>query len=363
MDALPDLIGQIYEAALLPSLWAATFDRIARLTEHDGAIVFCTDGKDSTFIASDIFQPIASFVVSCRLVTENSLFKRFIANNYDGFLTIEDLYTLEEWRADPFFNLIARRFDVNFGTGTVIRSPTAHNVIVRFNRRFSGEPTTREIATRLDALRPALARATLLASQEALKEARTAVMALNAIGMPAAALTKTGKVVIANASFEAYTDFFRPAAFGRLSLANPNLDLQFVAALATLSEKDASVGSRSLPVPSNGDRPPLVVHLIPIFRQAHDLFATAQTLLLITPLKRPNLPPHYLLHGLFDLTAAESKLVQQLLAGDDLNSIALANNLQIGTVRKRLKSVLLKTGTHRQADLVALLSGFPALPR
>jgi DNA-binding CsgD family transcriptional regulator len=58
---------------------------------------------------------------------------------------------------------------------------------------------------------------------------------------------------------------------------------------------------------------------------------------------------------LFDLTAAESRLVCALAEGRNLGEIAAEAGNSIHTVRTQLKSALAKTGTARQAELVALL--------
>jgi DNA-binding CsgD family transcriptional regulator len=54
----------------------------------------------------------------------------------------------------------------------------------------------------------------------------------------------------------------------------------------------------------------------------------------------------------FHLTHAEARLVVQLVQGTSLRSSAQALGVKYETVRSYLKSAFLKTGTHRQAELV-----------
>jgi DNA-binding CsgD family transcriptional regulator len=54
----------------------------------------------------------------------------------------------------------------------------------------------------------------------------------------------------------------------------------------------------------------------------------------------------------FDLTPAQARLVVHLVAGTSLRSCAKALGIKYETARSYLKSVFLKTGTHRQAELV-----------
>lgn len=67
---------------------------------------------------------------------------------------------------------------------------------------------------------------------------------------------------------------------------------------------------------------------------------------------------------LFGLTQAEALVAVQLVMALSLKQIAGRQDIALGTVRRHLKSILLKTNTHRQAELVALLtrlSGIPSL--
>ena len=54
----------------------------------------------------------------------------------------------------------------------------------------------------------------------------------------------------------------------------------------------------------------------------------------------------------FDLTPAQARLVVHLTAGHSLRSSANALGVTYETVRRHIKEVFQKTGTHRQAELV-----------
>jgi len=54
----------------------------------------------------------------------------------------------------------------------------------------------------------------------------------------------------------------------------------------------------------------------------------------------------------FDLTPAEVRLVVDLVMGTSLKSSAKARGVSYETVRRQIKSVFRKTGTHRQSELV-----------
>ncbi|HVI15377.1 MAG TPA: helix-turn-helix transcriptional regulator [Pseudolabrys sp.] len=58
------------------------------------------------------------------------------------------------------------------------------------------------------------------------------------------------------------------------------------------------------------------------------------------------------LQNRFDLTPAEVRLVVDLVTGTSLKSSAKTRGVGYETVRRQLKSVFRKTGTHRQSELV-----------
>ena len=55
------------------------------------------------------------------------------------------------------------------------------------------------------------------------------------------------------------------------------------------------------------------------------------------------------------LTVAEARLAAALAQGMSLKDYAAAAGIAEGTARVQLKSVFARTGTHRQAELVALI--------
>ena len=61
------------------------------------------------------------------------------------------------------------------------------------------------------------------------------------------------------------------------------------------------------------------------------------------------------LRAAFGLSKAEARLALYLAAGASLASMAEAFDVKLTTIRSQLQQVFSKTGTSRQAELVALL--------
>ena len=68
-----------------------------------------------------------------------------------------------------------------------------------------------------------------------------------------------------------------------------------------------------------------------------------------------NEPPTSVLARLYGLTDAEARLLQALIVGKKLETVAEDNGVSMNTVRSHLKQVFRKTGTNRQPELVSLV--------
>ncbi len=69
------------------------------------------------------------------------------------------------------------------------------------------------------------------------------------------------------------------------------------------------------------------------------------------------------LRDLYGLTPAQAALAALIVDGQSLSEAALALGVAVGTVRARMKQILERTGTRRQAELVRLILTGPAVLR
>jgi DNA-binding CsgD family transcriptional regulator len=84
-------------------------------------------------------------------------------------------------------------------------------------------------------------------------------------------------------------------------------------------------------------------------------------LCLIVPLDHRRMATASQLMQLFGLSAAEARLARALAAGETLEFYAVESDLKLPTVKSQLRAVFEKTGTDRQAALVRLIVGIPAM--
>lgn len=127
----------------------------------------------------------------------------------------------------------------------------------------------------------------------------------------------------------------------RLVLGHLGDDEKLKAALGRLGKK-AFLSSRR-----RSDRRPYLVSIAPTTMG-----------MAVTFFDREELPEPLLiaLRGWFDVTRAEAALMVELGEGKTPNEIAELRGVTIATVRSQLRSVFMKTGTRRQAEVAALVA-------
>lgn len=186
---------------------------------------------------------------------------------------------------------------------------------------------------------------------------RAATEALGLLGLPAAALGPRGQPLAANRLFEELMPMVARERGERLAFADAGADALFAEALARPVAAPAADAVRLIPIRARGERPPMIVHVIPVRGAASDVFAGASVIFVVSPLKPQAVPNAEVLQGLFDLTPAEARVARGIGECRTVDAIAESFGLSRETIRSQLKAVLGKTGLSRQADLVALLAG------
>lgn len=189
--------------------------------------------------------------------------------------------------------------------------------------------------------------------------------ALDSVPRAIVLLNSGGAVVYANAA----ADRLLSAADG-LSVSGGRLEATSPGARKSLDRllRDAADAPfrtrhqrRLTKVPRISGRHPYVVRAAPIestpdIADVNDLPESPRLLVTISdPEDRHPVPTAGELQVIYGLTPAEANLAVELSGGATLARVAERQGIAVSTVRKYLRSVFDKTGTHRQAELVQRL--------
>lgn len=349
---ITDIVDDLYEAAFISERWPAVLTRIAEAAQSKGGGLFLfADGQPVRGRAIPPLQALMDEVISSGALRLSAATMRMSSVLPASFVDVDSFVTADEIRDDPV-RIRLRAHGLGAHACAAIPMPNGEIAMFVFQRGLQDGAHRPENLALLDGLRPDMARASLAASRLMLEQARNTVDALAMIGLPAAVLAVNGRVRVTNALFDQETTLFVATAFGGVALANPESNRLFQLALRATSGAPAL---RSIPA-HNALPPPVVLHVLPLKRAAHDLFGGGDLLVVATAISASALVPSpTILTGLFDLTSAEVKLATALTRGMSLKAAAAEAGLQVSTVRTYLNRIFRKTGTNQQSQLIALL--------
>lgn len=347
------LIERIYEAAFQPECWLSVLQEAGELVRSPAGIVFIFDDlrpvqhKATPDVVEIAHLSIKNWQDSPRVTYVQM--KAFV-----GFVVLNDYFPPELMAVDPCRRHLAEAgFDGEIAAAFPL--PTGEMIVYDFVRRNSDGHHVEADVVILNTLLPHLARAGLMSAQIGLERARATTATLQSIGLPAAVLTSRGRVISTNALFESLTNLFMPVAFGRLAVADIGANRLLQEAIET--GLFATERVRSIPIGEKEGREPCVVHILPLQRSAHG----GDLVIAVSALRRSSLVPSpQVLMGLFDLTPAETRFAIGLTSGVSLRDVSQSLGLTESSGRTYLARVFEKTGTHRQAELITLLSSTQA---
>ena len=353
----PTLIDQIYEAAVIPELWADICDRLAQSVNSFSASVITLDGNQNyRWISSKHIHEAMDNFSRSPLRFANVRPMRHLNQAPFSYLRDSDVMTEEELESDPIYNEFMRPLGLGWTIGDVIQEPSGHLIVFDIIRQTDRGPFDLGDVATLNQLKPTLSRAALLSSRMAFKQAATITQALSLVGLPSVVVGDNGSVIGMNPEMEALHPRIRAGARNRISIGDSQANGLLQDALGQLG-LGRLPSLHSIPVAADQEDSAMVLHLLPVKRNARDIFAKSAAVLVATPVGEVGPPDLRVICGLFDLTAGEARVAREIAVGTSVEDIAKKTGLTLQTVRTYLKLIFSKTGTSRQSQLTALLSG------
>jgi DNA-binding CsgD family transcriptional regulator len=357
MPSLNDqFIDRIYAAAVITDLWPSLLDEVALYGASAGAALLTRTHRGwlGWLLSNGLADP--SFL---REATPSQSAPH--VNVATGFVADHVLFPDErDYQSHPYVARYAAPNGLYRSATTLVALPGGATAVVMLMRGAGAPAFSDAEIGQLDALRPHLARAAMLAARWARETLRTAVQALEILGLPAAVVGADGRMLLANGRFEQLKGHIRWLARDRFAFVDPRA----ARALATGLERAEGLAAGGISIALRGDaaRRPAIAHLLPVCGEARDLFTGGLSLLVIDELGQGELDAA-LVQRFFDFTPAEAEVAAQLLQGRSVDEIADHRGVGRDTVRAQIKAVLAKSGVRRQAEFVARFGGQRLHPR
>ena len=348
-----EFIDRIYEASFVPDLWPKVLSEVAELTDSKGGLLLSTREKTLSWTASDsVYGAFDEYL-------KGGWFKRcgrrvcLLEKAHSAFLTELDYWTEEELENNDIYRDFFYPRELGWSAGTGLIMPTGDHIVISVERNHEHGPIEGAHIEALNALRPHIARASMIAARMGLQSATTTKDAFAKLAIPTFLLDLDGAGVECSDEVEKLSGAVLWGANDRLVLADGDANELLQSALASLDKHSAV---QSFAIKDDEGRPTHVAHLVPISGSAHDVFAKGYAVLALNPIDRKARPSAELLRSLFDLTAAEAGVARELGAGLSVEAIAEKGGVSINTVRTQVRKIMEKTGSQRLPEMVSLVS-------
>jgi DNA-binding CsgD family transcriptional regulator len=368
-EALIEVIGSIYEAALDVAQWPAAMGRIARAVDGHRALLFVPEMKSGgEFWAAHDVDPgmMAGYAEYYRHKDLWMLRSYDLALSPGSTLLDETTVSESEYEKSEFWNDFARPIDIFRAACAIIesgQSPATRTYLTVFRPRRS-ERFDKHTLAFLQTIQPHLLRSRKLGRLlSSVASERTILQAmLAAVPTPMFACTADAQVRYANPAAEALlrenaglrTDGLRIVA------TTPESTDQLAKAIGQASGTISPDGARTgqtLQVPQRSPGGSMTITVMPL-PQADGRtpgIECARALIIVHRQQRSLELAVAGLRETFALTPAEVKLVGSMLDGVGLPQVATRLGIGHSTARTHLKHIFAKTQTHRQGELLQLV--------
>lgn len=336
--------------------WESALEDLSRAADARGAtLVRVEAGRTCTVMRSPGISDVVSDYVAGRTPPDpRSARVRVLLS--EGFRTDGQDFSAEELASEPYYQEFLRPHGYFWHGCARLAGQRSDEIDLSFKRALSKGPYNESEVVMLDAILPELRAAARIGIHVLDAKAKGVAQVLRRRGVPVYEFDSWSRVVRSEDSGEAPGDV--PVRVVRRRLTA--LDGREQPAL------DAAVAAAARP----GGRPQLVrlttaagratfLQIIPVAGEARDLFGVAVAVaVLISPEPQTAAagPAAPLLREALRLTEREAEVAALIGEGCSITEVARTVGIAVGTARNHVKSVYEKTGTSRQAQLVALLA-------
>jgi DNA-binding CsgD family transcriptional regulator len=365
-EQLSALVGDIYDAALDPSLWPNALCKAAGFVGGPAAALFF---KNATSKTGNVAYEYGTDPHYRKLYFEHyvKLDPATIGHCFGQIeepIAIGDLIAYDEFLQTRFYREWARPQGlVDFVAAVLDKNESSAALFGVFRHERDGlvdEGTRR----RMRLIVPHVRRAVLVAKLIDLKQAKAATLADTLDGLAAGLILvdANSHIVHANASgggILAADDFLRSIG-GRLVARDGQIDRSMREIFADSGDAEIGIKGIALPLTAHdGERH--VAHVLPLTsgarRSAGNTYRASASVFIRKAEMETRSPPEVIAKT-YALTPTELRVLLAIVDVGGVPEVATALGVAETTIKTHLGRLFEKTGATRQADLVKLVAGF-----
>jgi DNA-binding CsgD family transcriptional regulator len=367
-ERLSALIGDIYDAALDPTLWVGVLAESAAFVGGPAASLYSRDVAKRTMAAAYQYGLDPRYVQLAEqkyIKLDPTALGYFIADIEQPVCT-SDVMPYDEFLASRFYQEWGKPQGlVDTVHAMLDKSVTSSAALVVFRHQRDGLVND-EARRRMRLVVPHFRRAVLIGKVIDLKGAEAASLddTLDGINAGMFLIDAAGRVVHANLAGHVMLDAadVLRAEKGRLVVNDPEAVQVLADTFASAGNGDAALGVKGIAVPlfsRNGERH--IANVLPLTsgarRRAGVSYAAAAALFVYKAGLATPSPPEVIAKA-YKLTPMELRVLLAVVEVGGVPEVAEALGIAETTVKTHLGNVYKKTGRSRQADLVKLVAEF-----
>ncbi|MBO4226642.1 helix-turn-helix transcriptional regulator [Bradyrhizobium neotropicale] len=341
-------------AAVDPSLWTMALETVAACTGSYGVAVFPVAGPLPFLSSAPSMEESFDVYVRDGWINRDERYRgvaKFIRN---GVATDDDCVDAEVRKRSPYYQEFLRPCGFTDWAGVRIgRGDLVWNLSIQ--RTSDQGPFSNAELNWLARISNALDSIVQTSVTLGMAKGEAALHAFDFSDQAAILLDRRGSVVRPNAAAERMIGEDLQISAGKVVCSNaPATDRLNRAIKALLwSQQTSTTPPVVFPKASGGK---LVIYPMRLPGLTNSPLSAFHAILVIADTDAADTAATTTLRDAFDLTAAEARLAIAIATGKDLDSFSVERQISKETVRNQLKSIFLKTGTNRQAQLAVTLA-------
>lgn len=358
-DRLLRLIDNVYEAALDERHWSSLAPQIGETFDSTSTTLQiqrsgdCSDILSMTDNVNARINEYHAHYWQCDIWVQRAVERIGLSRVGSS----RDLVSDAEFQETEFYRDWCRHLDVFYVVGAVFPSGQNELGVLGIHRPRSAGAYEADDQDAVSRFMPHLQRALRIRHQltQAAVQRRVSDATLDRCDTAALLVTAAGVIVYTNRRAEALLADGTAVCQcnGRLIGTRRSDDARLAAlirAAACMTDAQSRDGIMAM---RRMDQSPLTILVAP-FRLSWAGYPAAGAIVFIRDPGR-SISAIATLQALFHFTPAEARIAQALANGLSIGEIGAAHGVSLHTVRKQLKIILAKTGTHRQAQCVAVI--------
>jgi DNA-binding CsgD family transcriptional regulator len=365
---LSELIGEIYDAALDPSLWTDVVGKAAGFVGGSAAAIFSkspTAGNGNVYYEAGTDPYYRDLYFEKYVKLDPSTCGHYFAD-VEQPIAVADLMPYSEFLETRFYEEWARPQGlVDFVSAVLDKSVISAALFGVFRSEREGVVND-ETRRRMRLIVPHIRRSVLVGRLIDLKAAEVASLADTFDGFSAGMclVDAAGRIVHANTACHVILGAadFLSVVEGRIVASDAKTDQALRELFAAAGSGDAAVGTQGIALPLRAqDGSHYVMHVLPLTSGARRLAGiaySATAALFIRRVTTEAPPAPEIIARAYHLTPTELRVLLAIVEVGGVPEVALALGIAESTVRTHLGNLFLKTGAGRQADLVKIAAGF-----